>query len=273
MSNVVMRNANDLVAHDFTQEQLELIKSTVAKGATDNELRLFLYRCKNMGLDPLKPGMVHFIKYGNNPGSIVVGIEGFRAKAQSTGKLNGIKREVVRDTSGKCIGAWCEVHRKDWTHPAREEVSLSEYSTGKAMWVKMPETMIKKVAEAAALRMAFPDDLGGVYAEEEIENDRVNDARAADLTVSVLKTAEAPAFEAADYFHGDDVEVDAADPGEYVVQVGKKFKGKKLKEISEADLVSFLSWVNQQPSPHKSVRECADKMAQFLETSKVEDAP
>jgi hypothetical protein len=32
----------------------------------------------------------------------------------------------------------------------------------------MKETMIKKVAEAAALRMAFPDDLGGTYINEEM---------------------------------------------------------------------------------------------------------
>ena len=39
----------------------------------------------------------------------------------------------------------------------------------------MPETMIKKVAEAAALRMAFPNELGGVYTQEEMaqaENER-----------------------------------------------------------------------------------------------------
>jgi hypothetical protein len=34
----------------------------------------------------------------------------------------------------------------------------------------MPETMIKKVAEAAALRMAFPNELGGTYINEEEEN-------------------------------------------------------------------------------------------------------
>jgi len=32
----------------------------------------------------------------------------------------------------------------------------------------MPETMIKKVAEAAALRMAFPEDLSGIYSHEEM---------------------------------------------------------------------------------------------------------
>ena len=155
--------------NEMTPDQLKLIKSTVAKGATDDELSLFLYRCKNMGLDPLKPGQIHFVKYGSSPGTIVVGIEGFRLRAASTGKHTGTKRGAMRDTAGKCIGAWCEVYRSDWNHPAREETPLREYNTGKNNWLKMPETMIKKVCEVAALRMAFPDELGGIYSDDEMD--------------------------------------------------------------------------------------------------------
>lgn len=162
---------NDLAIDDkqsFSEDQLKLIISTVAKGATSEELKLFLYRCKNMGLDPLKPGMVHFIKYNNSPGTIVVGIDGFRSRAAQTGKHTGTKRGIIRDESLRCIGAWAEVYRSDWQHPAREEVPFEEYSTGKGSWAKMPETMIKKVAEVAALRMAFPDELGGIYSADEM---------------------------------------------------------------------------------------------------------
>lgn len=160
---------NELTKTDLTSEQLDLIKSTVAKGATSDELRLFLYRCKNMGLDPLKPGQIYFVKYGSSPGTMVVGLDGFRSQAAKTGKHTGTQRGVIRDEKGNCIGAWCEVYRSDWAAPAREEVNRSEYDTGKAMWLKMPETMIKKVAEVAALRMAFPDQLGGLYSPEEME--------------------------------------------------------------------------------------------------------
>lgn len=154
---------------EFSKEQMELITQTIAKGATPNELKLFLYRCKQYGLDPLKVGQVHFIKYGANPGSVVIGIDGFRAIAARTNKVSGIRRGVIKDEKGKLVGAWAEVHRKDWTHPAREEVPFSEYDTGRGTWSEMPETMIKKVAECAALRMAFPDNLGGMYSIEESE--------------------------------------------------------------------------------------------------------
>lgn len=154
---------------DFTPEQLSLITNTIARGATKDELRLFLYRCKILGLDPLKPGQIYFIKYGNNPGAMVVGIDGFRSKAAKTGQVCGVERGVTRDEKGKVTEGWAKVYRKDWQLPAHEIAPLAEYNTGKGNWAKMPETMIKKVAEAAALRMAFPDDLGGVYIEEEME--------------------------------------------------------------------------------------------------------
>lgn len=155
--------------HSLTPDQLRLVKTVVAKGATDDELKLFLYRCHSLGLDPLKPGQIHFIKYGNGPGTIVVGIDGFRARAQATGQMGGVEREIIRNAEGQCLGARARVYRKDWDKPAVIEVSLAEYSTGKGPWAKMPETMIGKVAEAAALRMAFPDQLGGMYTKEEMD--------------------------------------------------------------------------------------------------------
>lgn len=163
--------SSSVESSDWTPDQMKLITDVVAKNATPNELKLFLYRCKNMGLDPLKPGQVHFIKYNvNSPGTIVVGIEGFRSIAARTGKVAGIKRGVNLDKDGKLVSAWCEIYRTDWIHPAREEVPLAEYNAGNKIWNQMPQTMLKKVAECAALRMAFPDDLGGVYESAELDH-------------------------------------------------------------------------------------------------------
>jgi phage recombination protein Bet len=169
MNNLTTINQEQPLAAQFTPEQMQLITSTVAKGASPQELQLFLYRCKLMGLNPLKPGQIHFVKYGTSPGTIVVGIEGFRSIAARTGKLSGIERGVNKDENGRVVEGWAKVFRSDWQHPAIETVPMSEYNTGKAMWAKMPETMIKKVAECAALRMAFPDDLGGVYESAELD--------------------------------------------------------------------------------------------------------
>jgi phage recombination protein Bet len=165
-----MSQALQVKPDELTPAQLKLVTDVIAKNASPDELKLFLYRCKSMGLDPLKPGQIHFIKYNaHTPGTIVVGIEGFRSIAARSGKHVGTKRGVLRNEKGDAIGGWAEVYRSDWKEPARLEVSLTEYTTGKGPWAKMPESMIQKVAEAGALRMAFPDDLGGIYTNEEMD--------------------------------------------------------------------------------------------------------
>jgi len=235
---------------EFTAEQLKLITDTVAKGATRAELELFLYRCKNMELDPLKPGQIHFVKYGTGPGTIVVGIEGFRTIAARTGKHTGTHREVVRDANGKCIGARAKVYRSDWSQPAEEEVSLHEYSTGRNQWLKMPETMIKKVAEVAALRIAFPGELGGVYAPEEME--QAENTKASDTTERVMrdvkptvvqpKTLEpvvkASATEETTY-PADSI-VPAHKFDDFLITVGTKYKGKTFSQLGPENLESFV---------------------------------
>lgn len=236
---------------EYTPEQLALISNVIAKGATPDELKLFLYRCQNLGLDPLKPGLIHFIKYGNSPGTIVVGIDGFRARANRTGKLTGIIRGVIRDSAGKCTGAWAEVYRRDWTHPAKEEVSLVEYNTHKAMWAKMPETMIKKVAEAAALRMAFPDELGGVYATEEMDQATPHKEIEKEVARVTHKEPEAEASP-------------SAGPGSYVIKVGKKYVGKKLSEVPANLLFDYAEWLEKQENLSADAEEFLLKVDEFL---------
>lgn len=259
MKDVAILKPNAVV--EFTAEQLELIKSTVAKGATNDELKLFLYRCKNMGLDPLKPGMVHFVKYGSNPGSVVVGIDGIRSRAESTGLRNGIKRGVLRDDKGKCIGAWCEVSRKDWSEPARVEVSLAEYTTGKAMWAKMPESMIQKVAECAALRMAFPDQLSGMYSEEEMQQATPRDnskAREVEAKISTPAIIEHEEFHTLPEAPSQELAFD------YIIKVGKN-KGKKIKDLSDKNIDDFISWYDEKVAAGETMhRDVVEYYGQLL---------
>jgi hypothetical protein len=53
----------EIAAPAVTPDQLELIKRTVANGATDAELKLFLYDCQRRGIHPLDK-LLHFTKRG-----------------------------------------------------------------------------------------------------------------------------------------------------------------------------------------------------------------
>jgi len=165
----------------FTTEEVGLIKKTVGKEAVnDDEFKRFLYRASKMGLNPLD-GTIHLLTRNrkNESGKwektnvIIVGIDGFRIAADRSGKLAGIKREAVYNDKGQLIRAVAEVYRKDWDQPAREVIPYREYCQVKdgkpvGLWASMPETMLKKCAEAAALRMAFASELAGIYIPEEI---------------------------------------------------------------------------------------------------------
>lgn len=159
----------------WTQEQLDLIKSTVAKGATNDELKLFLYTAKRTGLDPLTR-QIHFVKRGQQM-TVQTGIDGYRTIAERTGKIAGIDDAIYEGdspTDAHPIKATVSVYRMvegqrvAFTASARWD----EYApTGSQafMWTKMPYLMLGKCAEALALRKAFPNDLTGLYTNEEMD--------------------------------------------------------------------------------------------------------
>ena len=60
-------------------------------------------------------------------------------------------------------------------------VFFSEYNKGSNLWLSKPRTMIAKVAEMHALRMACPEELSQSYVEEELESE-MREARIAKVT-------------------------------------------------------------------------------------------
>lgn len=154
-----------LTVSALTRDQVELIKSTIAKGATDDELKLFVEICNRRGLDPFSK-QVYFVKGVG----VVSAIDGLRCTAARSGAYVPGDTTYTTDADGNLVSATVSVKRLvagEW-HTISETAFLSEYKQNTPIWNRMPHVMLAKCAEARALRRAFPEDVSGLYTQEEI---------------------------------------------------------------------------------------------------------
>ena len=185
----------------ITEAQVDLIKNTVAKGATDDELKLFFFECRRRGVHPLDR-FIHFVKRGQDANARVAfqsGIDFMRSQAEASGEYRG--QEDIEYGPMKAIIEHDDIQAPEWAKafvkrrdPETGEIIItsttaywSEFYPGETlgfMWRKMPRLMLGKVAEAQALRKAFPRQLQGLYSFEEMEQ--------ADIVESPSKPALKP---------------------------------------------------------------------------------
>lgn len=161
---------NQLV--NFNQEQIALIKSQVAKDSTNEELAMFLHQCKRTGLDPLTR-QIYFVKRGGRM-TIQTSIDGFRVIAERSGTYAGQDVPLwTYDKDGEILNCAVTVYRfspDGQRYPAGVGVAFYKeyYPNPMNLQKSLKHTMISKVAEALALRKAFPQDLSGLYTGDEM---------------------------------------------------------------------------------------------------------
>lgn len=162
--------------------------------ASRADLAVFFHYARRTALDPFSrqlymigrwDGKERRVKY-----TMQTSIDGLRIVAQRTGEYlgttdvewcgeDGVWRDVwtaPTPPAAARVGVW----RRGYPAPVRAVALFSEYvqtyrpkdggaeqPTG--LWAKMPAGQLAKCAEALALRRAFPHDLSGLYAEEELQ--------------------------------------------------------------------------------------------------------
>lgn len=160
------------------------VRRYICENASEKEVGLFLQLCQTQRLNPFVKD-AYLVKYGSAPASMITSFHVFNRRANANPNYNGIKSgvvvirdgDVVHKRGAACykkvgeelIGGWAEVQFKDGRETAYAELALTDYSTGKSNWAKMPGVMIEKCAKAAAWRLAFPDTFQGMYTAEEMD--------------------------------------------------------------------------------------------------------
>lgn len=178
----------------LTEDQIALVKRTICKpsrrDATDDELALFLHQAHRLGLDPLAGQIYAVFRYDRRAGGEVMtiqsSIDSMRLTAERSGKYAGQTPTYWADGSAQWHEIWLPtdepptaakvgVYRRGAPDAVWGVARWASYAvTNKdgqltPFWRRMPDVMIAKCAEAIALRRAFPAELSGVYADEEME--------------------------------------------------------------------------------------------------------
>jgi len=167
-------------------------------GANPNSVLLVIDYCQARNLDPLKkpchivPMEVKDAKTGSYEWRDVVmpGIYELRTTAQRTGDYLGHSQPTFGpplECAGVTAPESCSLtiyrwHQKSATRVEfpvtvyfREVVGTKKDGKANSRWSKAPIQMLVKCAEAAGLREAFPDEIGGQHTAEEMDGQRAID--------------------------------------------------------------------------------------------------
>ena len=169
---------------DFWDEkQLAVLNQLGIRNAKKADLALFLSYAQRTGLDPFSR-QIYMIERGGRF-TIQASIDGLRVIAQRSGEYTGQTAPMWCGEDGDWKDVWLSstppaaakigVWREGFVEPTVAVATLDSYMPTKkdgspmGLWSQMPDVMLAKVAEALALRKAFPNDLSGIYTQDEMD--------------------------------------------------------------------------------------------------------
>lgn len=165
------------VALIIPESKLELLRSTIASGLNPGQFELFVEVCRRRRLDPFA-GQIHPVVRG---GRLVIqtAIDGYRLIAERSGKYLGQTPPMWCGTDGLWKDVWTDkqppfaskigVHKKGQIEPTWGIAYYATYAAPGPFWSKAPAHMLAKCGEALALKKAFPEELSGLYTDDEME--------------------------------------------------------------------------------------------------------
>jgi phage recombination protein Bet len=193
--------------------QLAVLHQTgIDEDVTEPELMAFLHECQRRKLDPFTRQIYLIGRYDNRKRRKVyrsqTSIDGFRLIARRAADKSGIdysyEDTIWFDEQGKRYEIWLSPKppagakvvvirngsRFDAVARFGAYVQTDRDGNPSGQWRGMADVMVAKCAEALALRKAFPEDLGGIYTEEEMA--QADNPQRVTVTAEVIRDERTP---------------------------------------------------------------------------------
>lgn len=166
---------------NLTPEQIKLLElnKIIPPNCPKAQVDFFATVCEKKKLDPFLR-QIHLVERNERDGkggwkksyTIQAGIDGMRVIAQRNCKIKSYKRWVEKREDD--LYGICEIDTEDRGKyydelPFEEYVQRTKEGQPNSFWKKFKQTMIKKCAEESVLRMMAPEDLSGVYGDDEMQ--------------------------------------------------------------------------------------------------------
>lgn len=243
---------------NITEGQWRTLMNNLYPGATGESVLMVWDYCLARKLDPMKKPC-HIVPMKVKQGGdyvwrdvVLPGIYEYRTTAHRTGQYLGHSTPVYGeafDCANVVAPSFCELTVYRWNPVANVraefpvKVLFTEYvalKDGKPnqRWAKAPLQMLTKCAEAAGLREAFPDELGGVPTMEEMEGQLVDEPiRPVDLGPRSDTTQVDMSH--VDKWIGQIVDILNQDKEEYEIAADLREVDRKLNEFEDLYQVVF----------------------------------
>lgn len=171
----------------ITEDRANVIRKLFPE-LTDSEIAYVFFEAQRTKLDPIRQLAAW---KDRRSGKVVVHtkIDGLLAVAERTGQYRGSlptrflwkvdgktrdlpARELPEGAEIALLAATCAVRREGYPDPVEVTRYFIDYAPKEIVpgssWDRMASVMMEKVALAAALRRAFPQDLAGLYESAEL---------------------------------------------------------------------------------------------------------
>ena len=175
MTTDIQKIQSEVIEKLADKETMTTLVATTFKGLDEKNIKQAIVEgmLRGFRFEDFLEKNIYAIPFNNKSGltySLVTSIDYARKIGMRSGVVG--KSEPTFEMSGnKIIACSITIKRKVGNEVGEfsSKVYFEEYTTGQNLWIKKPRTMISKVAEMHALRMACPEEMSQVYVEEEME--------------------------------------------------------------------------------------------------------